>query len=60
MLKTQRIVERLNALAPEVLIGYASMIRMLAEEQLAGRLRITTVGPYVSNLGYDPAARSAA
>ena len=35
------IVERLNALAPEVLIGYASMIRMLAEEQLAGRLRIS-------------------
>ncbi len=26
---------------------------------LAGRLRITTFGPYVSNLGYDPAAREA-
>jgi len=26
---------------------------------LAGRLRITTFGPYVSNLGYDPAPRSA-
>ena len=24
---------------------------------LAGRLRITTFGPYVSNLGYDPAPR---
>lgn len=35
------IVERLNAIAPEVLIGYASMIRVLAEEQLAGRLRIS-------------------
>jgi phenylacetate-CoA ligase len=34
-------VERLNAIAPEVLIGYASMIRVLAEEQLAGRLRIS-------------------
>jgi phenylacetate-CoA ligase len=34
------IVARLNAAAPEVLIGYASMIRMLAEEQLAGRLQI--------------------
>ena len=26
---------------------------------LAGRLRITTFGPYVSNLGYDPASREA-
>ena len=34
-------VERLNAIAPGVLIGYASMIRVLAEEQLAGRLRIS-------------------
>ena len=35
------LVDRLNGLRPEVLIGYASMIRMLAEEQLAGNLRIT-------------------
>jgi phenylacetate-coenzyme A ligase PaaK-like adenylate-forming protein len=35
------IVARLSAIAPEVLIGYASMIRVLAEEQLAGRLRIS-------------------
>ena len=26
---------------------------------LAGRLRVTTFGPYVSNLGYDPAPREA-
>jgi hypothetical protein len=26
---------------------------------LAGRLRVTTFGPYVSNLGYDPAQREA-
>jgi hypothetical protein len=26
---------------------------------LAGRLRITTFGPYVSNLGYDPTPRAA-
>ena len=26
---------------------------------LAGRLRISTFGPYVSNLGYDPAPRAA-
>jgi putative adenylate-forming enzyme len=35
------IVESLNALRPDVLIGYASMIRTLADEQLAGRLRIS-------------------
>jgi putative adenylate-forming enzyme len=35
------IVTRLNSLQPDVLIGYASMIRSLAHEQLAGRLRIT-------------------
>lgn len=35
------IVERLNRLRPEVLIGYASMIRILADEQLAGRLVIS-------------------
>jgi phenylacetate-CoA ligase len=34
------IVARLNDLQPEVLIGYASMIKSLAAEQLAGRLRI--------------------
>ena len=26
---------------------------------LAGRLRISTFGPYVSNLGYDPTPREA-
>lgn len=35
------IVARLNELRPDVLIGYASMIRALADEQLAGRLHIT-------------------
>lgn len=34
------IVARLNQLRPGILIGYASMIRALASEQLAGRLRI--------------------
>jgi len=34
------IVERLNAWQPEVLIAYASMMRILADEQLAGRLQI--------------------
>jgi phenylacetate-coenzyme A ligase PaaK-like adenylate-forming protein len=34
------IVARLNDLQPDVLVGYASMVRTLADEQLAGRLRI--------------------
>ncbi len=34
------IVERLNAFQPTMLITYASMIRILADEQIAGRLRI--------------------
>lgn len=34
------IVARLNSLQPDALVGYASMIRSLAYEQLAGRLRI--------------------
>ena len=36
----QAIVGRLNELQPEVLVAYASMIRVLADEQLSGRLRI--------------------
>ncbi len=35
------IVDRLNAWQPEVLIAYASMMRILADEQLAGRLEIS-------------------
>jgi phenylacetate-CoA ligase len=34
------IVARLNTAQPQVLVGYASMVRLLAEEQVAGRLRI--------------------
>jgi phenylacetate-coenzyme A ligase PaaK-like adenylate-forming protein len=34
------IVERLNTWQPEMLIAYASMARILADEQLAGRLQI--------------------
>lgn len=38
------IVARLNQLQPDVLIAYASMIRVLAGEQLGGRLRIAPRG----------------
>jgi phenylacetate-CoA ligase len=37
---TQVIVERLNAWQPEMLVACASTARVLAQEQLAGRLRI--------------------
>jgi putative adenylate-forming enzyme len=36
----ESIVQRLNAWQPDLLIAYASMARILAEEQFAGRLRI--------------------
>lgn len=36
----ESIVRRLNERKPDVLIAYASMARILAEEQLAGRLHI--------------------
>ncbi|HEX6292522.1 MAG TPA: hypothetical protein VFZ66_25270 [Herpetosiphonaceae bacterium] len=36
----ESIVERLNTWQPEVVVAYASMARILAEEQRAGRLRI--------------------
>jgi phenylacetate-coenzyme A ligase PaaK-like adenylate-forming protein len=38
---TESIVERLNKWLPEVLVAYASMVHLLAEEQIAGRLRIS-------------------
>jgi phenylacetate-CoA ligase len=34
------IINRLNSWQPEMLIGYASIVRLLAEAQLAGRLMI--------------------
>jgi phenylacetate-CoA ligase len=37
----ESIVERLNAFQPKVLVAYASMAHLLAEEQLAERLRIS-------------------
>jgi phenylacetate-coenzyme A ligase PaaK-like adenylate-forming protein len=46
-----QIVARLNQLQPQVLVGYASMVRMLAEEQLAGRLQ---VAPQAVNSASEP------
>src|SRR5262249_61041444 len=38
------IVERLNALQPKVLSGYASTLALLAGEARSGRLRVSPVG----------------
>jgi phenylacetate-CoA ligase len=46
-----QIVARLNQLQPQVLVAYASMVRMLAEEQLAGRLQ---VAPQAVNSASEP------
>ena len=54
------IVARLNRLQPDVLIGYASMIRALANEQLAGRLNIAPKGVNSSSEVLTPEARSLA
>ena len=53
-------VARLNELRPEVLIGYASMIRVLAEEQLAGHLRITPRAVNSASEVLSPASRELA
>ena len=45
----QKTVEQLNHWQPEVVISYASMAGALAEEQLAGRLRIDPKVVYVAS-----------
>jgi phenylacetate-CoA ligase len=53
-------VERLNALQPQALIAYASMIRILAEEQLRGRLRIAPRAVNCSSEVFTAEARALA
>jgi putative adenylate-forming enzyme len=45
----ETIVERLNAWQPEVLIAYASMARILGDEQLAGRLQVRPRAVFTSS-----------
>ncbi len=45
----EAIVARLNTWQPEVLIAYASMARVLADEQLAGRLQIAPRAIFTSS-----------
>jgi putative adenylate-forming enzyme len=48
-LPLENIVQQLNAWQPDLLIGYASMARILAEEQLAGRLHIAPKKVFTSS-----------
>jgi len=43
------IVQRLNDWQPDILIGYASMARILAEEQIGGRLHIHPAKTFTSS-----------
>lgn len=54
------IVARLNSFQPDVLVGYASMIRSLAHEQLAGRLRIAPRAVNSSSEVLTPESRTLA
>ncbi len=51
------IVTRLNALRPDVVVAYASMVRALAAEQAAGRLRISPRAVNSSSEVLTPEAR---
>jgi phenylacetate-CoA ligase len=53
----ERIVDGLNAFQPKVLVAYASMAHLLAEEQLAGRLRITPGFVFASSEVFTEQAR---
>jgi len=48
-LPLEKIVQQLNAWQPNLLIGYASMSRILAEEQLSGRLHIAPAKVFTSS-----------
>src|SRR5215218_522650 len=51
------IVERLNDFQPKVLVAYASMAHLLAEEQLADRLRISPDFVFASSEVFTEQAR---
>jgi phenylacetate-CoA ligase len=53
----ESIVERLNVFQPRVLVAYASMAHLLAEEQLAGRLRISPGFVFASSEVFTEQAR---
>jgi phenylacetate-coenzyme A ligase PaaK-like adenylate-forming protein len=53
----ESIVERLGSFQPRVLVAYASMAHLLAEEQLAGRLRISPSFTFGSSEVFTEQAR---
>jgi phenylacetate-CoA ligase len=53
----ESIVERLNDFQPKVLVAYASMAHLLAQEQLAGRLRISLRFVFASSEVFTEQAR---
>jgi phenylacetate-CoA ligase len=53
----ERIVERLGGFQPRALVTYASMAHLLAEEQLAGRLRISPDFVFASSEVFTEQAR---
>lgn len=54
----ERILADLNAFQPESLVGYASMLRLLAQEQLGGRLRIAPYAVMSASEMLTPNARA--
>jgi len=52
------VVERLNGLRPLLLQGYPTAVRRLADEQLAGRLRIAPLSVTTSSEPLTPADRA--
>lgn len=52
------LTRELNDFRPTMLLGYPSVIRLLAEEQRAGRLRITPMFIGTGGEWQDPAARA--
>lgn len=56
----EHIVAQLNDFRPDLLMGYASLIALLAEEQIAGRLRIApqVVATFSEMLGPDRIRRA--
>jgi putative adenylate-forming enzyme len=53
----EEIVRELNAFRPDALVGYASMLRTLADEQVDGRLRIRPQGVMSASEVLTEAAR---
>jgi putative adenylate-forming enzyme len=54
----ESVIESLNEFQPEFLVGYADMVRLVAEAQGKGKLKITPRAIYCSSEPLTPQARS--